>query len=58
MRCDAAEVCAFGWIWWRAKAALREIPATAMPDPIDHAVVLGPIKAKPFGWPREVRDQP
>jgi hypothetical protein len=24
-------------------------PATAMPDPINHAVVLGPIKAKPFG---------
>jgi hypothetical protein len=33
-------------------------PATAMPDPINHAVVLGPIKAKPFGSPREVRGQP
>ena len=33
-------------------------PATAMPDPIDDADVLGPIKAKPFGSPREVRGQP
>src|ERR1700682_3163109 len=22
------------------------------PDPIQHAAVLGPVKAKPFGWPR------
>jgi len=29
-----------------------------MPDPIDDADVLGPIKAKPFGSPREVRGQP
>jgi hypothetical protein len=39
-------------------AALRKIPATAIPDPIKHASVLGPIKAKPFGCPREVRGQP
>jgi hypothetical protein len=25
------------------------------PDPIEHAAVLGPIKAKPFGWPRRPR---
>jgi NAD(P)-dependent dehydrogenase (short-subunit alcohol dehydrogenase family) len=25
------------------------------PDPIEDAAVLGPIKAKPFGWPRKAR---
>jgi hypothetical protein len=24
-------------------------------DPIEHAAVLGPIKAKPFGWPQKAR---
>jgi hypothetical protein len=27
------------------------------PDPIEHATVLGPIKAEPCGWPRR-RGQP
>jgi len=27
------------------------------PDPLEPATVLGPIKAKPFGWPRR-RGQP
>jgi hypothetical protein len=36
-------------------AALREMSVTAIADPIDLAGVLGPIKAKPFGWPRKTR---
>ena len=52
----AAEVCTFGRICWCTRAgksgvaALREIPATAIPNPIDHAgagkitIKHGPIK--------------
>jgi hypothetical protein len=32
-------------------------PAASSPDPLEHAAVLGPVKAKPFGWPRR-RGQP
>jgi len=31
----------------------RRSPAVS--DPIEHADVLGPIKAEPFGWPRKTR---
>ena len=31
--------------------------SAASPDPIEDATVLGPIKAKPCGWPRR-RGQP
>src|ERR1700676_819100 len=29
--------------------------SASSPDPIKDATVLGPIKAKPFGWPRKTR---
>ena len=34
-----------------------QIPEASSPDPIERAAVLGPVKAKPFGWPRR-RGQP
>jgi len=34
-----------------------QFPAVSSPEPIERAAVLGPIKAKPFGWPRR-RGQP
>jgi hypothetical protein len=34
-----------------------EVVSADSPDPIEDAAVLGPIKAKPFGWPRS-RGQP
>jgi hypothetical protein len=34
-----------------------QIPAASSPDPIQPAAVLGPVKAKPCGWPRR-RGQP
>src|ERR1700704_6496714 len=36
-------------------AVPAQIPAACSPAPIEHATVLGPIKAKPFGWPRKTR---
>jgi hypothetical protein len=33
----------------------REVASVGSPDPIEDAAVLGPIKAKPFGWPRKAR---
>ena len=32
-----------------------QIPAAPNPDPVKHAAVLGPVKAKPYGWPRKTR---
>ena len=29
-----------------------DVASASSPDPIKDATVLGPIKAKPFGWPR------
>ena len=29
------------------------VAAASSPDPVKHAAVLGPIKAKPCGWPRK-----
>ena len=34
-----------------------DVAHAASPDPIEDATVLGPIKAKPCGWPRR-RGQP
>jgi len=31
------------------------VASATSPDPIKHATVLGPIKAKPCGWPRKTR---
>ena len=33
------------------------VVSASSPDPVENATVLGPIKAKPFGWPRR-RGQP
>ena len=32
-----------------------EVTSACSPDPIEDAAALGPIKAKPFGWPRKAR---
>ena len=32
-----------------------DVASACSPEPIEHAAVLGPIKAKPFGWPRKSR---
>ena len=32
-----------------------EVASAYSPDPIEDAAVLGPIKAKPFGWPLKAR---
>jgi hypothetical protein len=50
------------WIGWQNQNHQRaparvQIPAASSPDPIERAAVLGPVKAKPFGWPRR-RGQP
>jgi hypothetical protein len=34
-----------------------DVVSASSPDPVEDATVLGPIKAKPFGWPRR-RGQP
>ena len=34
-----------------------QFPAASSPEPIERAAVLGPVKARPFGWPRR-RGQP
>jgi len=52
---DFIEFQRFEFAFGACGAALREISATAMPEPIGHAGVLGPIKAKPFGLPRQAR---
>ena len=36
-------------------SASGAFPAASSPDPVKHAAVLGPIKAKPCGWPRKTR---
>src|SRR5258707_11238082 len=54
---------AMDWLAWRGRPAGRQsparaqIPAASSPDPIERAAVLGPVKAKPCGWPRR-RGQP
>jgi hypothetical protein len=35
----------------------RGFRSASSPEPLKHAAVLGPVKAKPFGWPRR-RGQP
>ena len=56
------------WIGWHGGADRQDdnhqrappraqIPAASSPDPIERAAVLGPVKAKPCGWPRR-RGQP
>src|SRR6202040_2231121 len=37
--------------------AKRRFRSASSPEPLKHAAVLGPVKAKPFGWPRR-RGQP
>ena len=37
------------------RVKFREAASAYSPDPIEDAAVLGPIKAKPFGWPRKAR---
>ena len=37
------------------RVEFREVASADSPDPIEDAAVLGPIKAKPFGWPRKAR---
>ena len=37
------------------RVEFREVARAYSPDPIEDAAVLGPIKAKPFGWPRKPR---
>jgi hypothetical protein len=37
------------------RVKFREVASAGSPDPIEDAAVLGPIKAKPFGWPRKPR---
>src|ERR1700730_12876360 len=37
--------------------AKRRFRSASRPEPLTHAAVLGPVKAKPFGWPRR-RGQP
>jgi hypothetical protein len=34
------------------RVKFREAASAGSPDSIEDAAVLGPIKAKPFGWPR------
>jgi len=36
---------------------LYDVVSASSPDPVEDATVLGPIKAKPCGWPRR-RGQP
>jgi len=40
-----------------ARAVAGQVLAACGPEAIKHAAVLGPVKAKPFGWPRR-RGQP
>ena len=37
------------------RVEFHEVGSAYSPDPIEDAAVLGPIKAKPFGWPRKSR---
>ncbi len=37
------------------RVEFREVARADSPDPIEDAAVLGPIKAKPFGWPRKAQ---
>src|SRR5258708_5096439 len=56
---------ALPWIGWPGGADRqddnhppgRRFRAASSPDPIERAAVLGPVKAKPCGWPRR-RGQP
>jgi hypothetical protein len=45
------------WAASKGENGRRGVPgavtAASSPDPVKHAAVLGPIKAKPCGWPRK-----